>query len=155
MISLFIDVDNLYRSIGRKFQKRLDYQAYLNFIELKFNECLGIKMAYGSQNPRDAKSFINLLKALGFTTRFNENVDWNVPITLGVMNVLDKVDIVVIGSNHKNLGPLVENLQSQGIRTFICASNIHPYLKNLSEYHEIDEKLLLISNDHETVETNE
>lgn len=140
---LFADVENLYRSIGKKYSKRLDYDKYLRFLEQRFSGPITVKMAYGSQKPRDARSFISLLKALGFTTRFDEGIDWNVPIALAATELAEIGSIVILGSNHKNLGPLIEALQSRGIRTFVCGCSIHPNLKTLSEYHEIDDTLLI------------
>ena len=140
---LFVDVENLYRSIGRRFNGRLDYQKYLEFLETRFGAPLNIRHAYGSQKPKDARGFISLLKALGFITRFDHGVNWNVPITLAALELADKGSLVVFGSNNKDLAPLVEALQAKGVRTFVCGCVIHPTLKQLSEYHEIDESLLI------------
>jgi len=143
MTILLMDVENLYRSIGKRFSGRLDYDKYVKFVEERFGVPISVKMAYGSQKPRDAKSFISLLKMLGFTTRFDEGIDWNIPITLTAMELAKQGGMVIFGSNHKSLFPLVQALQEKGVRTFICGCCIHPILRQLSEYHEIDESLLI------------
>jgi len=143
MSILFADVENLYRSIGRRFNGRLDYDKYLNFLEARFGSPVQVRYAYGTQKPKDARGFISLLKNLGFTAKFEEGVNWNVPITLAAMQLADKGSLVILGSNHKELAPLIESLQAKGVRTFVCGCSIHPTLKNLSEYHEISEDLLI------------
>jgi uncharacterized LabA/DUF88 family protein len=145
-VLLFIDVENIYRSIGKKYSRRLDYEKYLRFLEQRFNGEIAVKIAYGSQKPRDARGFISLLKALSFTTKFDEGIDWNVPIALAAIELATIGSIVVLGSNHKNLGPLIEALHAKGVRTFVCGCCVHPNLKHLSEYHEIDESLLITPN---------
>jgi uncharacterized LabA/DUF88 family protein len=143
---LFVDIENLYRSIGKRFNGRLDYQKYLTFLETRFGATVQVKHAYGSQKPKVASSFISLLKNLGFTTKFDVGVDWNVVIAVTAYALADKGSLIILGSNNKNLAPLIEALQAKGARTFICGCYIHPTLKNLSEYHEVTEDLLI----HET-----
>jgi uncharacterized LabA/DUF88 family protein len=150
---LFVDVENLYRSIGKRFNGRLDYDKYLRFLEDRFGAEVQVRHAYGSQKPKAASSFISLLKNLGFTTKFDVGIDWNVVIALTAMQLSDKGTLVVLGSNNRNLAPLVEALQAKGARTFICGCYIHPSLKNLSEYHEVTEDLLIKETPLETSTT--
>lgn len=140
---LFVDVENLYRSIGKRFNGRLDYDKYLKLLETRFGTPVQVRHAYGSQKAKSVSGFISLLKNLGFTTKFDVGVDWNVPITLAAMQMAGPGTLVILGSNNKNLAPLVEALQAKGARTFVCGCYIHPSLKNLSEYHEITEDLLI------------
>lgn len=143
MSIVYIDVENLYRSVNKRFNGRLDYAKYIQFIETKLGEPVVVKYALGSQKPQDAKGFVSLLKNLGFTTKFDQGVDWNVPIALSAMQLAKEGTKVVLGSNHKNLAPLVEALQARGARVFVCACNIHASLRNMTDYHEVDESLLI------------
>lgn len=140
---LFIDVENLYKSVGKRFSRRLDYGKYVAFLEQKFKTPISVKMAYGSQKPNDAKDFVNFLKALGFIIRFDEGIDWNVSIALSAINLAEQGTTVILGSNSRSLAPLVTTLQDKGVKTFVCGCNIHPQLRDLSAYHEIDSSLLL------------
>jgi uncharacterized LabA/DUF88 family protein len=140
---LFVDIENLYRSIGKRFDSRLDYDKYLKFLEARFGVPVQVKHAYGSQKPKVVSGFISLLKNLGFTTKFDVGVDWNVVIALAAVQMAEKGSLIILGSNNKNLVPLVEALQAKGARTFICGCYIHHTLKNVSEYHEITEDLLI------------
>ncbi len=141
---LLLDVENLYRSIDRKFAgRRLDYEKYLLFLTQKFGGPINVRVAYGSQKPRDAKGFISLLKVLGFSTKFMDDTDWNVSIALAAIELSNLGDLIILGSNHKNLGPLVSTLQTKGVQTFVCGCTIHATLRGLSEFHEIDEGLLI------------
>lgn len=143
MVILFIDVENLYRTVGKRFNGRLDYDKYLKFIETRFGEMVNVKYAFGSQKPKDARGFVSLLKNLGFITKFEQGVNWNVPISLAAMQLAQQGSTVVLGSCNKDLAPLVEALQSKGARVFVCACSIHPGLKNMTEYHEVTEELLI------------
>lgn len=143
MAIVFIDVENLYRSVGKRYNARLDYDKYLKFIETRFGEPVAVKYAFGSQKPKDARGFVSLLKNLGFITKFEQGVNWNVPIALSAVSLATPGSLVVLGSSNKDLAPLVEHLQSKGARVFVCGCSIHPGLKNMTEYHEVTEELLI------------
>lgn len=143
MSVLLIDVENIYRSVGNRFNGRLDYDKYAKFLETRFNAPVPVRYAYGSQKPADARGFVSLLKNLGFITKFSQGVNWNVPIALTAMSLADKGSLIILGSNHKDLAPLIEALQAKGARTFVCACNIHASLRQMSEYHEVTEDLLI------------
>lgn len=143
MAILFSDVENLYRSVGKRFNGRLDYDKYVKFLEARFGEPVSVKYAFGSQKPKDARGFVSLLKNLGFITKFEQGVNWNVPITLAATGLALQGSLVVLGSNNKDLAPLVEALQSKGARVFICACQVHASLRNMTEYHEITDDLLI------------
>lgn len=150
---LYVDVQNIYQAIGRKFDARLDYQRFLEYLEKRLGMPFAVKHAYGSQKPRDARGFISLLKFLGFTVRFEENTDWNIPITLSAMKLSVITDTVVLASNSKALAPLIVELQSKGVRTLMVGANIHPTLKRLTDCYEVDESLLIREFQLEAVNT--
>jgi uncharacterized LabA/DUF88 family protein len=153
MAILFIDVENLYRSVGKRFNSRLDYDKYVKFLEARFGEPVTVKYAFGSQKPKDARGFVSLLKNLGFITKFEQGVNWNVPIALTAISLAQQGSLVVLGSSNKDLAPLVEVLQSKGARVFVCGCSIHPGLKNMTEYHEVTEDLLIRENQDEAPAT--
>jgi uncharacterized LabA/DUF88 family protein len=148
-IAVFADVGNLYYCIGKKFESRkLDYRKYLEYAKT-FGEVYQ-SYAYGSQVREEAKNFVLCLKQIGFMTKFKENereekrrVNWNCGITVDVVNVVDRVDTVIIGSSDPDLLLVVEYIKNKGVGVIIIAAGIHRDLKKAcNQFVEISEDML-------------
>lgn len=155
-IGLFVDVSNLYYCIGKKFEKRkLDYRKYLEFVQ-DFGEIVQA-IAYGSQINNEAQGFIHCLEKIGFTAKFKgvksfENdsrtalrrkADWDVGIAIDIVNMVERLDMVILGSADGDLEPVVEWCMRRGVDVIILACGISRDLKNSSkQYIEIPESLL-------------
>lgn len=150
-IGVFVDVSNLYHRLTKKFVgEKLDYDAYLTYIEDKIGEIVRC-YAYGSQQNKEAISFITCLKALGFEVRYKRPriirirdveikvCDWGCGMTLDVVNLIEKVDVIVLGSANPDFYPLVNWIKDQGKRVVIFASGIPKNLQRVaSDSIEID-----------------
>ncbi len=90
-------------------------------------------IAYGVQLADEANEFINLLRESGYEPKYKparkidgrpniRSTDWNVGMSLDVVRLLDRLDIVVIGSNDSNLIPLVQYCRERGklVTIFSC-----------------------------------
>lgn len=148
-IAVFCDVGNLYYCVGKKFETRkLDYRKYLEYAKT-FGEVY-TSAAYGSQVKEEAKNFILCLKQLGFTTRFRESdreekrrVNWGAGIAIDIVQLIDRVDTVVLGSSDPDLLPVVEYIKSKGIKVIIIAAGIHRDLKSAcNQFVEVSEDML-------------
>jgi uncharacterized LabA/DUF88 family protein len=157
-IGVFVDTSNLYYCINKQYDgRKLDYKKYLEAVLI--NNTLYRAFAYGAQVADHALNFITYLRALGFETKYKEirykkqteaeerreieRINWGVGITIDVIRLLDKVDVVIIGSADRDLVPLVEYIKSKGVKCNIVACNIPKDLRLSCDFYiEVDESLL-------------
>lgn len=67
----------------------------------------------------------------------------NVLITLDIIKSLSKVDKIVIGSNDKELIPVIEYVRNMGVRVHILSLAIPIEMKDVSDsYAELDDNIL-------------
>lgn len=165
MIGIFVDVSNLYYCIGKKFpEKKLDYLAYLTLAQGE--NAIYRARAYGIELDKEASKFKTCLKHYGYepiykAPKIYENketgekhyrrMSWNVGITTDVVRLIDKLDIIILGSSDPELVPLVEWIKEKGRECLILACGISRELKAVANgYKEITEDYLK-SDEPETV----
>lgn len=150
-IGVFVDVSNLYYCIGKKFDKRkLDYKKYLEFVK-DFGQIVK-SVAYGSQANNEAVGFITCLEHTGYQTKFKtvkregeyrRNVDWDVGISMDIVNMIERLDIVILGTADGDLAPLVKWATDKGVDVIVLACGVSRELRNVaSQVIEIPESLL-------------
>lgn len=159
-IGLFVDIFSLYYCVGRKFQdpdtdetRKLDYDKYLKLIKTHGEVIRAL--AYGVQRDNEAQGFITCLKHLGFEPKYKaplilhaddkeiRRADWGVGIALDVVRMLDRVDLIVIGSADPGLAPLVEFVIEHGLPCFVVACGIPKDLKRAAtKFIELTEDVL-------------
>jgi len=153
-IGVFVDVSNIYYCVGKKYEyRKLDYRKYLDFIA-DFGE-LTKAIAYGSQLSNEAAGFIHCLEKTGFQTKFktvksfnNEQelrrkADWDVGIAMDIVSMIERFDMIVLGTADGDLEPVVDWAIRRGVDVVILACGISRDLKGRSTKHiEIPESLL-------------
>ena len=153
-IGVFMDVSNLYYCIGKKFPNRkLDYQKYWDFVIGLGN--IQQAIAFGAQIGNEASNFIYCLKQIGYQTNYKtpksynnkdsvkKKADCDVDITVSMINMLDRFDMIILGTADGDLVPAVEYCQQRGVDVVVFACGISRDLKNLArQYIEIPESLL-------------
>jgi len=152
-----MDVSNLYYCIGKKFpQRKLDYRKYLKFVK-DLGEPM-VCIAYGAQLSGQANGFIYCLRQIGFTTKFKtpksytnkednyalkRKADCDVDITVDIVNTIDRLDMIILGSADGDMLPIVEWAQGKGVEVIVIASGISKDLKDkATKYIEIPESFL-------------
>jgi uncharacterized LabA/DUF88 family protein len=153
-VGVFVDVSNLYYCIGKKFKyRKLDYRNFLKYIE-PFGD-LTQMIAYGAQMNDEAQDFVYFLRSLGFTTKWktpksykNNNelkrkADWDVGIVIDIVEMIDRLDLVILATADGDMVPCVEWLKKHGIPCIVIASKISKDLRDASsKWVEIPESLL-------------
>lgn len=153
-IGVFVDVSNIYYCIGKKYEfRKLDYRKYLEFIQ-GFGE-LSKVIAYGSQMNNEAAGFIHCLQKIGFQTKFKgvktfnqepdlrRKADWDVGITMDIVSMVDRFDMIVLGTADGDLEPVVDWAIRKGLDVLVLACGISKDLKErATEFIEIPETLL-------------
>ncbi len=161
-IGLFVDLINQYHSISLAFNgSKLNYHSYLN--KLKEEGLIYRAIAYGAYVDNEASDFINCLRSDGYEAKYVpaklyngrpivKFTDRTIDIVLDIMRMIDKLDIVIIGSNNTNLIPLFSFLKEKGIRVIVFSCDIPREMKlHCDEWLEITEDLLENNRVNETI----
>jgi len=152
-IGLFVDVSNLYYTLKREYKRKLDYAKLKEFVE-DMGE-IQVMIAYGASKNGCAKKFIYKLDTLGYQTKFKEvktfqnatsirhKADQDVAIAVDMLNMCDRLDLIILVSADGDLLPAVETLMSKGINVLIIGCNIsHDFKAVAREVIEIPQSLL-------------
>jgi len=151
-IGVFVDVSNIYYCIGKKYEfRKLDYRKYLEYVG-GFGELTKV-IAYGSQMTNEAAGFIHCLQKIGFQTKFkavkifepdlHRKADWDVGIAMDIVSMVDRFDLIILGTADGDLEPLVDWVIRKGIDVVILACGISKDLKDrATQFIEIPESLL-------------
>lgn len=140
-IGIFVDTTNLYHTVYRKHNGRLCYEEYYQQIA-KDTEVIRA-IAYG-MTIGNTDSFTSCLGYAGFETCFKspkiieihdvkiKRCDWGVGIAVDIMEIINEVDVIVIGSSDPNLYPLVRWIKRRGKEVWIVSSLIPRILKDVA-----------------------
>lgn len=153
-IGIFVDVSNLYYCIGMKYpERKLNYAAYMAYV--KELGLLHVAYAYGAQLENEASGFIHCLKASGFIPKYKtpktyrsdgkikRKADWDVGIAMDIVQTIDRLDLIILGSADGDLCPVVDWAQRRGATVVVLACGISRELRELSDQAiEIPESLL-------------
>ena len=149
-LGIAADVSNLYHCVHHRYGKKVSYSKYMAFCR-----DIGTVMmarAYGASSNGEAKAFIHALETVGFNTRFKQlkvfasgerKADWDVGITLDVVNTHSQYDTLLLGSADSDMAELVDWLSGRGVQTIVLACGISHELKvSAFKAIEIPESLL-------------
>lgn len=153
-IGIFCDISNLYYCIGKKYeQRKLDYSEYLKFV--KDMGDVQHAVAYGAQMNNEATGFIHCLKQIGFDPKyktpknyhnkdnFKRKADWDVGIAMDIVRIIDRLDLIILGTADGDLAPLVEWAKEKGVDIVVLACGISRELKDTAtKFIEIPESML-------------
>lgn len=140
-IGLFVDISNLYYCVGKKYPKRkLDYRKYKRFVQ-DLGEIQQM-VAYGAQMSQQAEGFKYCLKQMGFNTKYKtpkvyagegdkvkRKADWDVGIAMDMVQMIDRFDMIVLGTGDGDMLPVVEWAMQKGVDVVILASGISKDLR--------------------------
>jgi len=154
-VSIFVDVQNIYYTTKQQFQKNFDYNAF--WAKATKNRKVVQAFAYAtSRNDPKQKQFQNILRAIGFEVKLKPYIqrsdgsakgDWDVGITLDVIEHAQESDIVILLSGDGDFDLLVQKLRKNfnnsveiyGVRNLTADSLIAAS----SSFIEIKDDLLL------------
>jgi len=143
-IGMFLDVENLYFYLMRKYGKKLDYRKLLEFVD-DFGET-NQRIAYGYQTNDEAIGFTHFLQNMGFKTKFKCQNSWNVGIAVDIMTLADRLDRIILCTADADLEPVVDWATSKGLDVVVMACGISKALRlTATQIIEIPESLLCSS----------
>ena len=154
-IAVFADVQNIYYTTRDKFGRQFNYKKLWERVS-KGGEIV-TAIAYATDRDIDKQiKFQNALRHIGFDVKLkpwvqrkdgSAKADWDVGITIDVLEIAKDVDVVVLLSGDGDFDLLLQKIRSKhkvraevyGVHSLTANSLID----SASLYHRIDEGLLL------------
>lgn len=154
-IAIFVDVQNIYYTCKQAYQRHFNYQAFWD--KATKNRNLVAACAYAiDKGDMKQQGFQQILRTIGFEVKLKPYIqrsdgsakgDWDVGITLDVLDYAEKVDVIILLSGDGDFELLLNKVRnSYGVSTEVYGvpGLTAPLLINSSNsFIAIDEELLL------------
>ena len=154
-IAIFVDVQNIYYTTRDTYQRQFNYRALWKKISAQGEITSATAYAIHRGDDRQLK-FQDALKHIGFTVKLKPYIqrkdgsakgDWDVGITLDVLEVAEQVDTVVLLSGDGDFDLLLEKVKNKfHVECHVYgvpALTANSLIRSASYFHPIDENLLL------------
>ena len=154
-VSIFVDVQNIYYTTKQAFNSNFDYNKFWK--KITYDREVVAAFAY-TTNRNDTKQiqFQNILRAIGFQVKLKPYIsradgsskgDWDVGITIDILDYAPKSDIVVLASGDGDFDLLIQKIISKN-NLLTEVYGVGPLTANSlkrssTEFYEIDKNLLL------------
>lgn len=154
-VTIFVDVQNIYYTTKQRYQKHFDYNKFWERATSGRKVVRAFAYAIGRGDEKQ-KQFQNILRAIGFEIKLKPFIqrfdgsakgDWDVGITLDVMEHAKESDVVILLSGDGDFDLLVQKIKQDfnnhvevyGIQDLTADSLIN----SASKFIPIEEDLLL------------
>ena len=118
-VSIFVDVQNIYYTTKQQFNSRFDYNKFWKLVTYQ-RQVVGA-FAYTTDRGNEKQiQFQNILRAIGFEVKLKPFIsradgstkgDWDVGITVDIMEYSGKSDIVVLASGDGDFDVLIKRIR--------------------------------------------
>ena len=154
-IAIFVDVQNIYYTTRDTYGRQFNYREFWKRISTQGD--IVVANAYAIHRGDDKqKKFQDALKHIGFTVKLKPYIqrsdgsakgDWDVGITIDVMQVAKDVDTVILLSGDGDFDLLLKKIKKDYSVTAevygVPALTANSLIDAASSYHRIKEDLLL------------
>ncbi|ADZ90319.1 NYN domain-containing protein [Marinomonas mediterranea] len=119
--SIFVDVQNIYYTTRQTYRRGFDYNAFWAEVSSKYD----IKNAYAyaiDRGDEKQKQFQNILRAIGFDVKLKPYIqradgsskgDWDVGITIDVMEHAEESDVVILVTGDGDFSILADKIKGK------------------------------------------
>jgi uncharacterized LabA/DUF88 family protein len=120
-VALFVDVQNIFYTTRQQFSRHFDYNRFWAAATLNRKVIKAIAFAIDRQDEKQ-QQFQNILRAIGFEVRLKPFIkrmdgsakgDWDVGITLAVLEYAPLADVVVLASGDGDFDLLVYKIREK------------------------------------------
>ncbi len=154
-VAIFVDVQNIYYTTRQAFGAHFDYNAFWRQVT-SGREVVKATAFAVDRNDEKQKQFQNILRGIGFEVKLKPFItradgsakgDWDVGITLDVMDCAASTDIVVLASGDGDFDLLVQRLcERHGIEVEVYGVQqltAGALMRAATRFVPIDERFLL------------
>lgn len=153
-IAIFVDVQNIYYTTRDAYQRQFNYRAFWERISAQGD--IVIANAYAIHRGDDKQlAFQNALKHIGFNVKLKPFIqrndgsakgDWDVGITIDVLDAASQVDRVILLSGDGDFDQLLDRVRKDGkvsAEVFgVPSLTANSLINSASAFHRIEEDLL-------------
>jgi uncharacterized LabA/DUF88 family protein len=120
-VAIFVDVQNIYYTTRQALNAHFDYNAFWRRVTANRQVVKATAFAI-DRGDQKQRQFQNVLRGIGFEVKLKPYIsradesakgDWDVGITLDVLDVVDSVDVVVLASGDGDFDLLVHRLRER------------------------------------------
>ncbi len=154
-IAIFVDVQNIYYTTRDTFERQFNYRQFWQHISQQGE--IVTANAYAIQRNDDAQhKFQKALKHIGFDVKLKPYIqrrdgsakgDWDVGITIDIMEVAKTVDTVILLSGDGDFDLLINKvINDYGVRSEVYgvkALTANSLINAASMFHPIEDQFLL------------
>ncbi len=154
-VTIFADVQNIYYTTKQQYQRNFDYNAF--WAQATKNRKVINAFAYAIGRSDDKqKQFQNILRGIGFEIKLKPFIqrsdgsakgDWDVGITLDVMEYAKKSDVVILLSGDGDFDLLVQKIKkdfNNEVEVYgVPGLTANSLINSASKFFAIDDALLL------------
>jgi len=154
-VAIFVDVQNIYYTTRQAFQRQFDYCEF--WLQVTRDRQLVAAFAYAIEpNDGKQKGFQQILRDIGFDVKLKPYIqrkdgsakgDWDVGITLDLVEWADQVDTVVLASGDGDFDLALQRIHSKfGVQTEVYGVRqltAESLVQAAQTFHEISGSLLL------------
>ena len=154
-VAIFVDVQNIYYTTRQHFARHFDYRRFWDEVTRDRQVVGAFAYAIERDDPRQ-RQFQAILKALGFELRLKPFIqrkdgsakgDWDVGITLDIVEYAAQTDVVVLASGDGDFDLLVQRVRDRhDVRVEVygvAALTAESLLRSANRFRAIDADLLL------------
>ena len=154
-VALFVDVQNIYYTTRQAYQRNFDYNKLWR--QVTDNRKVEAAYAYATdRGDEKQRQFQNILRGIGFEVKLKPYLqrrdgtskgDWDVGITIDILDVAPKVDVVTLLSGDGDFALLVKTIiERHGVEVEVYgvpSLTSKALVKAANDFYPIDETFLL------------
>ena len=154
-VSIFVDVQNIYYTTKQEFNSHFDYYKFWKLVTYQREVLNAIAYTTNRGDPKQIQ-FQNILRTIGFNVKLKPFIsrsdgsskgDWDVGITIDIMEYARKSDVIVLASGDGDFDILIHKIMSLYNNTteIYGVSNLtaNSLKSSASTFFSIDNSLLL------------
>ncbi len=121
LVAIFVDVQNIYYTVMERYQAHFNYSLF--FDEARADRALVSATAYATERDDERqRNFQNILRRIGFEVKLKPYIqradgsakgDWDVGISLDMIDAADNVDEIVLASGDGGFTSVVAKLRDE------------------------------------------
>jgi uncharacterized LabA/DUF88 family protein len=154
-IAVFVDVQNIYYTTREAYARQFNYRVFWQRISSQGEIVCAFAYAIHRGDEKQL-NFQDILKQIGFTVKLKPYIqrtdgsakgDWDVGITLDVIDAAKEVDTVILLSGDGDFGLLLEKIRQEynthSVVYGVPALTAQSLIGSADEFHPIEADLLM------------
>lgn len=154
-VSIFVDVQNIYYTTMEAYGAHFDYNEFWSKVTRKREVFKAFAYAVSREDEKQ-KQFQNILRGIGFEVKLRPYIkrrdgsskgDWDVGITLDVLEFVDQSDVIVLASGDGDFDLLVRKVTEDFCKTVevygVPELTALSLIESASKFIPIGEELLI------------